>query len=316
MTTKGASLTSGAQALAFAERWLSEHYPAIAGGLLFSDRSVTDAERAVAIRVLDLYLSRPDAEARPIVEGLEAFCRITFDFLRLQSRFMRTGKYHSNSAQRLREDLYLVSDKMRGYYLDGLFLTYALWPNHTRMLQFFEDKFLSLCADDSTLLEIGVGHGLMSTLALSRLTSACYTGVDISPSSLDVTHGLLSANHIDAGRYSLQQSDVTGDTEPAPPHSCDAAFCCEVLEHVEAPERILWALHRAMKPSASAYITTVANIEAEDHIYLFHDADEIRGLLHDCGFRIDYELSMPLRGMETANPVPLNYAAVLSPTGQ
>ena len=51
-------------------------------------------------------------------------------------------------------------------YLDGLALTYAMWPNHARMLQFYVTSFVSLIPVDGRVLEIGPGHGLLSAVLL------------------------------------------------------------------------------------------------------------------------------------------------------
>jgi len=91
----------------------------------------------------------------------------------------------------------------------------------------------------------------------------------------------------------------------------DGAICCEVLEHVEDPRAILLGLRSALGPRGRAFVTTVANVEAEDHIHLFTDAAHIRRVLREAGFRIEAERALPLRGFEEASPLPLNYAAVL-----
>lgn len=56
---------------------------------------------------------------------------------------MRTGAYaRAGEAASLVEELYNDASKMQGYRLDGLALTYALWPNHSSMITFTADRFL------------------------------------------------------------------------------------------------------------------------------------------------------------------------------
>jgi 2-polyprenyl-3-methyl-5-hydroxy-6-metoxy-1,4-benzoquinol methylase len=201
---------------------------------------------------------------------------------------------------------------MEGYYLDGLLLTYAFWINHAALYRCFVRTFLPRLPREARVLEIGVGHGLMALTLLRELPAARYEGLDISPFSLAYAARLLAANGIDLHRASLREEDAAGPTA-APPEERDAVVCCEVLEHVEDPASLLRTLRQRLRPDGCAFVTTVANVEADDHIYRFEDEAHIRRLLEDAGLRVLNELALPLRGYETARPLPLNYAAVLAP---
>ena len=290
-----------------AAAWLTDHYPMIAAGLLFNDKTIEPIDQKLAEQVLTYYLNKVGPSEVNLIKGLTAFSQISFDFIKLQSRFLKTGQYRSCHAQPIIEQLYLNPSHMEGYYLDGLFLSYAFWSNHTRMLRFFVDAFLSQLAMDSSVMEIGVGHGLMALLTLSRLDRACYTGMDMSPSALIYAHNLLISNGI-SDKARLLKGDATvveGKGE------WNAVICCEVLEHVEAPEKILALIRRSLLPHGIAFITTVANIEAEDHIYLFKSDSHIRAFIQDNSFSIQQEWVLPLKGTADSNTVPLNYAAII-----
>jgi SAM-dependent methyltransferase len=303
------SLTDCQQFAELRARLVAEH-PVIRGGILGCE----DSELVpVAERVLDIFRSRGggnDALAR----GLEALAWVTFDFLRLQSRFARTGRYRNSDNGKLRQELYENAERMEGYYLDGLHLSYAFWPNHVRVFRFLETELLTQLDSTSAVFEIGVGHGLMATAALLRVPGSHYTGLDVSPFALARARELAAKNHIDGDRLQLVLTDATQGvpsalTRPAPGH-WNVGLCCEVLEHVHEPDAILGTLHDALEPGACVFVTTVANIDAEDHVHLFHDADEIRSLLEAGGFRIEKDLELPLAGFENADRVPLNYAAI------
>ena len=89
-----------------------------------------------------------------------------------------------------------------------------------------------------------------------------------------------------------------------------AAICCEVLEHVDDPGSLLSALARRVDARAPAFLSTVANMEAEDHVYLFRDLAHIRSTIIDGGFTIDTEQPLALAGAEGLTPLPLNYSAI------
>jgi 2-polyprenyl-3-methyl-5-hydroxy-6-metoxy-1,4-benzoquinol methylase len=82
-----------------------------------------------------------------------------------------------------------------------------------------------------------------------------------------------------------------------------------VLEHVDDPGALLRVLRRQVGAGAPAFLSTVANMEAEDHVYLFHDADDIRALVTANGFTVDVDHPLELAGSETMIPKPLNYSA-------
>jgi len=198
---------------------------------------------------------------------------------------------------------------MEGYYLDGLLLSYAFWRNHARMLRFFEDDFLAVLPRRAQLGEIGAGHGLMALRALARLPSAEYDGFDLSPFAITYAQSLLAANGVGAGRARLSCADALSGLPPGT--GLDGAWCCEVIEHVTDPLPLLRGLGAALAPHGRGFVTTVANVEAEDHVYLFDDAAHIRRVLGEAGLAVEKELALTLRGFEDARPLPLNYAAIV-----
>lgn len=294
-----------------AQAWLQREYPQVASGFL---PALADAEPplvALGERVYASLARKCGASARPLTEALEAVVRMSVDFMRLQPRFMRTGRYASADATGLYERFYGRADVMEGYYLDGLLLTYAFWRNHARILGFFEQEFVAALPADARLGEIGVGHGLMALWALTCLPGARYDGLDLSPFALAYAEGLLAANGVGPGRARLRCEDALRGLPPG--SDLDGAWCCEVIEHVADPLPLLRGLRASLAPTGRAFVTTVANVEAEDHVYLFDDAAHVRRVLGEAGLAVEKEMALTLRGFENARPLPLNYAAVVRP---
>ena len=253
-----------------------------------------------------LFCGKYAGDRARVEKGLEALSRLGFEFLRLQSRFRRSGRYERSSSQLLLESMYLDREVMEGYYLDGLFLSYAFWVNHVLMHRYFESRFLPLLAPSARLLEIGTGHGLMALTSLTTLKGASYEGVDVSPWARHYASELLAAHDLETTRFRIRDA-YAGEGDA----SRDGAICCEVLEHVERPQELVRALAAGLRSGGRAFITTVANVAAEDHIFLFPDADSIRRELAEGGLLLDSELVLPVPGFEQSSPLPLNYAAIL-----
>ena len=286
-------------------------YPMIGGGLIDRIVAAGDACWPYAGAALDYVASR---STDGLETEIEAFAATSMDFLRLQARFMRTGHYARASADGLVEELYGDPEKMRGYYLDGLALTYALWPNHAKMLAFMGERFLPLLDGVQRVAEVGVGHGLLAAQMLGRNSGLDYVGVDISQSALDYAADALTRAGCDDGRRvrMVLADAMSGElVDIAGGGGFEALVCCEVLEHVDEPDRLLSSLAGAMAPGGVAFMSTVANLEADDHVFLFNDADHIRAMLRDNGWSIVEDLANVLPGAEKWQPLPVNYSAVL-----
>jgi 2-polyprenyl-3-methyl-5-hydroxy-6-metoxy-1,4-benzoquinol methylase len=293
---------------------ISRDYPMLARGLLPNQLATEDPLWEWASLAAEHVLRITGNDDRRITDSTEAFVVASLDYIRLQARFLKTGCYaHSHAI----ESAALYSDPERmTEYLDGLALTYALWPNHTRMLRFYVEHFLPLVPHGSRLLEIGPGHGLLATVLLARRPDVRYVGIDISPRSISYSAAAFAAAGIAADRYDL----VVGDAgKPAGPLAAltdfDAAVCCEVLEHVDEPAALLHTVAAQVESRGPIFVSTVANMEAEDHVYLFHDLHDIRGFLSGNGFSVELDQPLELAGSESVEPKPLNYSAIIRSRG-
>ena len=291
---------------------LRAEYPVIGGGLVDRGLPAEDPAWDSARQALGYVAARSDDG---LASELEAFAAVSIDFLRLQARFMRTGRYaRAGGAAELVDELYNDPEKMRGYYLDGLALTYALWPNHARMIRFMSESFLPRLRPGDRVVEVGVGHGLLAALMFDAQPDLHYLGVDISPSSLEYAAEALTRIGVDAGRVRMVGADaMSGElVRLGGPDGFDALVCCEVLEHVDRPDQLSAALAAALAPGRPGFVSTVANMEAEDHVYLFSDADQIRGMLTSTGWEVLDDRPHILPGAEDWSPLPVNYSGLVA----
>ena len=155
-------------------------------------------------------------------------------------------------------------------------------------------------------LYASVGHGGASSyLAVMGLFS-------FAPEVMKPT--ALAQTGVEPDRVTMVHTDATsGDlVRQAGGDGFDALVCCEVLEDVDRPEVLSSALAVAVGPQRPAFLSTVANMEAEDHVYLFHDVDEIRDMLAATGWNVVRDRPSVLPGAESWDPLPVNYSALVT----
>jgi hypothetical protein len=293
-----------------ANSYLSKEFPQISSGLV----TKANLELApIAEKVLDYFALCNGNQRSRFESALGGVAQLSFDFIRLHGRFLRTGKYKATDSKAFEVQLYSQPDRMRDY-LDGLLLSYALWPNHVKIYDFMLREFTEKTPINADVVEVGVGHGLMAATVMQKASQGHYFGFDLSQSSLDYCAAMLRASGIDERRFSMRLGNAThpdafgGITSQS---SKRRALCCEVLEHVEEPQKLLHAIREFIGAEGEAFVTTVANIDAEDHIFLYENADKIREMIQDCGLLISQDLSLVVPRYEENPVLPVNYAAIL-----
>jgi 2-polyprenyl-3-methyl-5-hydroxy-6-metoxy-1,4-benzoquinol methylase len=219
-----------------------------------------------------------EAQGKDIDYGIECYSRVCSDTMFEQIQFAQTDTYSSQSFNEVNERVYNNPSVME-YYMNGLLLTQFLWYHHYKMLTFFTKTLYPLSSKIQRYLEVGGGHGLQVSEAISMLpSSAIIDLVDISASSIK-----LAKHFIGESRVNYFNVDIFNFNAP---EKYDFISMGEVLEHVESPLALLQRLSTLVKRNGYVFITTPANAPAIDHIYLFRNAAEIREIISTAGFDI------------------------------
>lgn len=241
-------------------------------------------------------------------EGVESFIRLQHIVEFEREKFLATGRYPNTSFDAVNQSFYSNPELMR-HHMHGLVFAQFLWPDQYHRFAFFADHLGEYATNSRAYLEVGGGHALYlceAQRAIGGHTSIQV--VDISETSMGMAKSFAASDEI---QFHLMNIFDFPDV-PA----FDFITMGEVLEHVEEPTRLLEKLRCLLRPGGKAFITTPANAPMPDHIYLFHNADEIRSMLVDCGFRIEIEttrfaVDVPQRVAEKLR-LPLMYAAFVS----
>jgi ubiquinone/menaquinone biosynthesis C-methylase UbiE len=245
---------------------------------------------------------------------VKAYVTVCIEFLKLQRQLERTKTYLYGTEQETLDAVYRNKDLFCGYYLEGLLLTEALWPNHFMLLQNFRNSFLPLLSPEARILEVGTGMGLYLRQLLKDVPALNYTGLDISPYSIDFAKRFVSDVPYPEGRIEFILASVTDPNGlPFQSNEFESVIMGEVLEHIEKPLEALRELMRVTKSGGYLFLTTVIFAAAIDHIYLFHHAKEVSQLCTKAEWEIDKTWVYPIYERDTPDMSdrPMNIALIL-----
>jgi 2-polyprenyl-3-methyl-5-hydroxy-6-metoxy-1,4-benzoquinol methylase len=265
----------------------------------------------------DVYWHRAETVVRDLTECfyeqsiekiVDAYLQMYQDIMLEQINFAKSGVYRPLVINEVYSEVYASETKMKSY-MHGLALSIFLWPNHYKMYDFFIQKIKQI-GPIRHYLEIGPGHGLFLLHALRTFPKAEFTIIDISPISIALTKQLVD--------YCLPQNNCKFEVKDinlfnGQTKYYDFIVMCEVLEHLFHPNLVLNKLKELLTPKGNCFITTCANCPAIDHVYQFHNIDEIRKCLESAKFNITQDLALAIQNIPCLkdNQAGINYAALL-----
>lgn len=241
--------------------------------------------------------------------AVDDFTAFSAEFVELQMDLDRTGHYKYASYEDARAAVYDNPGVMERRYLNGLFLSTAFWPNHTKMFRYFLSSFAAVLPAKGRILEVPVGTGIFISEFARRHVGWNATGIDISDSSVAYSREIVRLNG-DAA-VTISKTDVFDLPES---EKFDRIICGELLEHLETPERLLERLAAILAARGKIFLTTAIWAANIDHIYLFESTREVRDMLSRY-FTIESELVLNVfdgKGPEDER-TPINYACILTP---
>jgi hypothetical protein len=242
-----------------------------------------------------------------------ALVEYTVAYLKEQIRFLQTKEYTHTDFESARREVYDNPEVMEKFYLDGLMLTHAFWPIHLDIHRFFRDEFLTRVPNAGVGAEFGFGHGLYLLDVLRARPDTTARGYDISEFSVKYAGKLLRHGGIATDRFQLGLADVRVPL-PAAPGEFGWAVFAEIMEHIPDPLTSLRYLRACMAPGSPAFITTVLNSNAIDHLYLFTHVDQVRTMLQEAGFAILAERALKVADYATAKDPSVDVVYVCTPT--
>ncbi len=227
------------------------------------------------------YKSYIESRGKTIDYGIDCYLKLCTQMVFERLEFLRSGKYANSSFDDVEKQIYL-NPEMFEYHMHGLVFAQFLWQEQYTRFKFFSGNIGSALKSRSKYLEIGGGHALYILEAVNNAPeNVSFQLVDISPSSMELAKGITEGLKIE---FQLKNIFAFEHDE-----KFDFITMGEVIEHVEDPLSLLIKVHKLLASGGMAYITAPANAPTIDHIYLFNNADEVRAMLKQAGFKISSE---------------------------
>lgn len=232
------------------------------------------------------YLNYLHKNGKDLNYAVDCYLKMLADIAYEHIKFLEKGVYSSSSFEEVHQRVYNNPEVME-YYMHGLLLSQFLWEQHYQVLKFFTKGIIQRKQQIHRYLEIGAGHGLYISEAISLLgKDASFDLVDISETSLNMSKEFI----IEKDRVNFYKADIYLYNRPA---YYDFITMGEVLEHVEKPLELLIRINSLLSDGGETFITTPTNAPAIDHITLFNNVQEIRDLLLKANFVITEEVVLP-----------------------
>jgi 2-polyprenyl-3-methyl-5-hydroxy-6-metoxy-1,4-benzoquinol methylase len=233
---------------------------------------------------LNRYIDLLDGEGKTIDYSIDCYLQMIADINYETVQFISTGEYSSKTFEEVNNRVYNNPDVME-YYMHGILMSQFLWAHHYNILVFFNNVIKENINSVKHYLEVGGGHGLYASEAISLIgDNASYDIVDISRSSIHIAQKMIKNDKVN---YTL--SNIF-DYFPA--EKFDFITMGEVLEHVEEPVKLLEKLRTLLTDDGKLFITAPTNGPTIDHIYLFRNAEDIRRVIRSSGFEIEKEFTI------------------------
>jgi 2-polyprenyl-3-methyl-5-hydroxy-6-metoxy-1,4-benzoquinol methylase len=237
----------------------------------------------------------------------DGYAFFTVEVNRAQYNYELCGHYERSSFDECNRDIYQNDDYMKSYYW-GVFAILFCWPHYVDTMEFYLTRFIRKFKG-TRLLEIAPGHAAWGLIALDVLKQAQLTGVDISPTSIEI-----AAKHANAAGFGDRAKYIIQDATRMEDHNdekFDLLVCNFLLEHIEQPGRFISDISSSLTAGGHAFITLALTAAQPDHIYEFIHESEAILMAEKAGFRVLDSLSADAGRHKNARYVPRTQALIL-----
>ncbi|MCI8378543.1 MAG: class I SAM-dependent methyltransferase [Lachnospiraceae bacterium] len=238
-----------------------------------------------------------------MAEGYLKFCEY---FTEERFYFLENGTYRYHTYEEA-SVLYNDEEYMNNY-MTGLAFAIYLWGIQRDGMRFFRKKCEEDIHSGGRYLEVGPGHGEYLVTAVENMGFDHYLAVDISQTAAKLTHSFVEfalrdrQNLLD--KVDVEHKDFFDFTTE---EKFDAIVISEVLEHVENPKDFLVQVRKLSKKDTFIYLSTAINSPYPDHLYLFHNKEEVYEMFKETGLKVVDEVVSTIDGISMEKAIRKKY---------
>ena len=209
--------------------------------------------------------------------------------------FAREGQYRLKTFEEARREVY-ANPRLMAAYMNGLFMSDALWLNHASAMNDFAKSYLPTTTVGGRHLEIGPGHGMLLHLALRFGAFGSLSAWDVSETSVGHVQSVLDMLG-QSDRVDLRLQDLYADRALEENRGkFNTVVLSEVLEHLERPRLALERIRELLAPSGTVWINVPANGPAPDHLFLLRNPAEAEEIVRSAGLDVVRAAAFPVAG--------------------
>lgn len=247
--------------------------------LQVSVANMSQEEQAAFERLLAFYM----ASGQTVNSLTQAYSGFFKEVMKERAYFQKHHAYRYHTLAEVAGSIY-NDHRYMDMYMIGLSFSLYLWPEALEIHRWFIQQIQG--RSGKRYLEIGPGHGENFVKAMELSDYRTYEAVDLSQASLDATRAYVHFALPDAENITYTLNDFLQFTDE---EGYDAIVAGEVLEHVEQPEAFLRRIHALAHRDTFIYVSAAINSPAMDHIYRFHNKEEVFQMIQENGFSVwDY----------------------------
>jgi 2-polyprenyl-3-methyl-5-hydroxy-6-metoxy-1,4-benzoquinol methylase len=209
--------------------------------------------------------------------------------------FRRTGQYRLKSFEEANTEVY-SNEALMSRYMDGLFVSDALWINHANAMNDFARTYLPTSAPGGRHLEIGPGHGMLLHLATRFGAFETLSAWDVSATSIAHARHVLDLLG-ESDRVDLVLTNMYSEAALAENRGkFDTVVLSEVLEHLEKPRAALEIIRELLAPGGTVWINVPCNGPAPDHLFLLRMPQDAEDVVKSAGLAVVRTAAFPIAG--------------------
>ncbi|MCS7077188.1 MAG: class I SAM-dependent methyltransferase [Bacteroidia bacterium] len=221
-------------------------------------------------------------DTQKITQAIQGYIHFCDTFKQKQIEFVRNKVYAYQDFAQVNAEVYQNKAYMTQIYYPALLFSYLFSSNYFEILRIFLQIFIPLTQQkQGKTCEIGIGHGLLSSLLLKNNPHLQGIGIDISPVAREVTDQV--SQFLGLSPIPVRIEDAT---QAISQKENAVMICAEVLEHLPNPEKLLQSIYAALDEGGLLFLTASINMESVDHLYLFQSDEEVVSMVEGTGFKV------------------------------